>query len=80
MKYYVMTIYGGTDPALSDPFDEESERDEEAVVALREIDPDAESVFCLDVDDEGEVDIYRFEPRDVSDEEEEEAEEDRYED
>ena len=29
---------------------------------------------------EGEVDIYRFEPRDVKDEEEEEAEEERYED
>lgn len=80
MKYYVLTIYGGTDPALSDAFEEESERDEDAVLLLRETDPDEDAVFCLDVDDEGELDIYRFEPRDVKDEEEEEAEEDRYED
>jgi hypothetical protein len=80
LKYYVLTIYGGTDPALSDAFDEESERDEEAVLLLRETDPDEDAVFCLDVDDEGEVDIYRFEPRDVGDEGEEESEEDRYED
>jgi hypothetical protein len=80
MKYYVLTIYGGTDPALSDSYEEESERDEAAVLALRDTDPDEDAVFCLDVDDEGEVDIYRFEPRDVKDEEEEEAEEERYED
>ncbi|HSD61712.1 MAG TPA: hypothetical protein VLC55_12750 [Burkholderiales bacterium] len=80
MKYYVLTIYGGTDPALSDSFEEESERDEDAVLLLRETDPDEDAVFCIDVDDEGELDIYRFAPRDVKDEEEEETEEDRYED
>ncbi len=80
MKYYVLTIYGGTDPALSDAFEEESERDEQAVLLLRETDLDEDAVFCIDVDEEGELDIYRFAPRDVKDVEEEEAEEDRYED
>jgi len=81
MKYYVLTIYDGTDPALSEAFTDESERDEEAVEMLHETDPDEDAVFCLDVDDDGAVDIYRYEPRDLEEEEEEGKEEsDRYED
>lgn len=80
MKYYVLTIYDGTDPALSEAFADESERDEEAVEMLHETDPDEDAVFCLDVDDDGDVDIYRYEARDVEEEAEEEGESDRYED
>jgi hypothetical protein len=78
MKYYVLTVYGGTDPALTEAFLNESERDEEAVTMLREIDAEEDAVFCIDVDEEGELDIYRFElPEEEEEYEDDEEEEDR---
>jgi hypothetical protein len=79
MKYYVLTVYAGTDPLLSEAFMSESERDEQAVVILRETDADEDVVFCIDVDEEGELDIYRFElPEADEDDEEGEEQERRY--
>ncbi|MBI3937594.1 MAG: hypothetical protein HY323_11500 [Betaproteobacteria bacterium] len=74
MKYYVLTIYDRTEPALSDPYTSESERNEEAVNLLEETDPEEDAVFLMDVDEGGAVDISLLERRDIEEEPEEREE------
>jgi hypothetical protein len=53
MKYYVLMIWQDVEPSLSEPFDNEEDRDKKAI-QLRQEDDDNESGFYrLDIDDNG---------------------------
>jgi hypothetical protein len=59
-QYYVLTIEGGIEPTLSEGFDTEEERDEEARQLAHQQDTGCDSCFRIDVDEAGQphVDAY----------------------
>lgn len=56
-KFYVVEVFGGIEPSLSDPFHTADERDESAKLVHAEQDPETDATFWLDVDEDGVVEL-----------------------
>lgn len=53
MKYYVLKVWQDVEPELSEPFDTEEERDNEALRMKKEDGDDESGFYRLDIDDNG---------------------------
>ena len=60
MTYYLIDVYGGTDPELVGPYSTEDERDIEAKTIRNATQTEEDALFRLDVDDAGKPYVYPY--------------------